>query len=87
MNSNDNDLVGGGPYTFAVDASYSPNSVSSDPDLSFNLILDSACVDDYITLTEEVNDFDYYIFRSGSVSKTVQFTHAKKNCPYSISFI
>ena len=86
VQSNDNDLVGG-TYTFIVDASYPPNNVESDPDLSFNLNLDDSCVDDYITVTQTISSFSYRINLDGTVHKYAQFTHAKKNCPFDVTVV
>ena len=86
MQSNDNDLVGG-TYTFIVDASYPPNNVESDPDLSFDLSLDPSCVDDYITVTQTISSFSYRINLDGTVHKYAQFTHAKKNCPFDVTVV
>ena len=67
VQSNDNDLVGG-TYTFIVDASYPPNNVESDPDLSFNLNLDSSCSDDFVYVSKEASDRKYYINMDGVVT-------------------
>ena len=72
-----------GSYTFELEADY--QSLTSDPDVVFTLVVGSSCANDYIQSATPIDDFKFYILSDPTEVLFSNFLHAKKNCPYVVT--